>query len=346
MLRIKIFIILVFLFSLIYAGNLKVEGAICVGSEICSNYNVNCNSVSDDFCPENYGNWGACEWQTYGKCTPCDPDCGICGDPNTGATIEMISEGKANPCELIDFIVRANLNSVPDTMRIFEGTSITGPELYSYVCNQADCTNTIFNHTVSCTGGDDECLTATTDNLITSGIKITKCIEINPQVTASVVGVSGANPSLSGLIQLNANVKSLQGVTSAKVYGYKKDPRTNTFKPVNFNTNPNNADYCSFRCDPVTQPNCNLLGEQQIFTLPSEQNFVFNFDTTKCDNKEFKFEMIGYDGRDNFNKDEIGDQSEFTLTINNPNPVCIDECILFNSKLLNTVYFKIKSWIA
>ena len=352
MFRIKNLFLLIFviLVSLFYIKNIDAD--VCIGSQICSNYNVSCNSVGDGFCPENYGNWNACELQSYGKCYPCDPDCGTCGGGggcptcNPNETIQMLTQSEADPCSNIDILVTAELSTTPDTLEILDGVDLTSPVLYTDTCNTISCSRTFSNHSVSCVGGDDECLSATSTDLKTRGIKVTKCIEINPEVTASLIGYPTTGTIVvSGNIQINTSVKSLQGVKRGSVYIYKKDPLTNEFRPVKFNTNSNNGDYCSFRCDPLTQPNCNLLGIQEIFTLPQNYDFISNFDTTKCDNKEFKIEVFGYDGRENFNRDDIGDESEFVFTIDNPNPPCIDECIIFNSKLLNTVYFKIKSWI-
>ncbi|MEK6907425.1 MAG: hypothetical protein AABW45_02760 [Nanoarchaeota archaeon] len=338
----NLLLILVFLSSLIYLSS-GVNGEICTGAQVCSNYNIDCKIVPDGFCPEKYGDWGTCDQQTYGKCTPCDIDCGTCGQ------IEIIAQEKANPASKINFIVIARPSITPDTIRILKGIDLSGAQTnFNSQCSVGEnlCSREFIDYQVSSVGGDDEFITATTDNFKLQGIKAIKQIEINPEVVLSVLNVPDANllnPGVSNNIQLNVNVKSLQGVVRTKIYAYKKDPKTNEFRPVKVNgVVDDDPRYCSFQCDPSlpTQKDCNLLKTVEVSTLPQDQNFVIDWGTQHCDNREFRLDAVGYDGRDNFNDDTL------TFAVNNANPRCVDECILFNSRLLNTVYFKVKSWIS
>src|SRR3989344_4204408 len=53
----------------------------CSTAKFCGDFTINCEAYRrDDICPENYGDWGSCDNNNYGKkCIPCDPDCGGCG---------------------------------------------------------------------------------------------------------------------------------------------------------------------------------------------------------------------------------------------------------------------------
>tara|TARA_Y100000034_G_scaffold88501_1_gene106244 strand:- start:4231 stop:5322 length:1092 start_codon:yes stop_codon:yes gene_type:complete len=53
----------------------------CSTAGFCGgSYEIECSAFSDDVCPEDFGNWGSCGENNHGgSCTPCDPDCGDCG---------------------------------------------------------------------------------------------------------------------------------------------------------------------------------------------------------------------------------------------------------------------------
>jgi hypothetical protein len=52
----------------------------CSTSKLCENYQLVCNYVSDNICPEDYGDWSSCAVNNYGDhCDICDPDCSNCG---------------------------------------------------------------------------------------------------------------------------------------------------------------------------------------------------------------------------------------------------------------------------
>jgi len=305
----------------------SAESAICTGVQICADYDVDCNFIKDGFCPQTYGDWGACDMQSYGKCSPCDSDCGSCG------SIEIITAAKANPGATVEITVIAHLSGdKTDEMQLLEGTDLSGQKARTSNCakDETTCLRK-FSYTVSSTGGDTECFTATTSDLRSSNIKATNCIQINPAVVLTATGTNN-------IIPLNARVQSLQEVAKGEIYLFKKDPRTDEFKPVNMN-NPTSNDYCSFRCSGTK--NCNLLFSQDVSApRTGAYDFRFDWDSRKCDNMEFKIKAYGFDSLGNFNDDES------TLTLNNENPPCIDQCYPFNSELLNTVYLKIKSWIS
>src|SRR3989338_777811 len=154
----QIIVSLVIFISLFYMGS--AESAICTGVQICADYDVDCNFIKDGFCPQTYGDWGACDMQSYGKCSPCDSDCGSCG------SIEIITAAKANPGATVEITVIAHLSGdKTDEMQLLETTCLRK-----------------FSYTVSSTGGDTECFTATTSDLRSSNIKATNCIQINPAV--------------------------------------------------------------------------------------------------------------------------------------------------------------------
>lgn len=328
----KFVILFVIMFNLIYLINVNAaEKDICTGAMICSDYDIDCNMTKDSFCPENYGDWSKCEEQNYGgKCFPCDPDCGTCGN------ITLLTKSKANPCEKIPITITAELRKIPDMIKLMKGPNINSPVIGTSLCSDTTenpCTRK-FDYTVSCIGGDDEVLTATTTNLQQSGIKVTKSIEINPNVSISII--PDRDPA-SGVVKIKVNVKSTKGVTKSEVYLYKKDIKSNKFRPVTADIN--NPNYCSFRC---VGEKCNLFGTQitEIYPLPENADFTFTWDTRKCDNKEFKLEAVGYDNRNNLNN------ANLTVKTDNENAPCVDQCYPFNSELLNTVYIKIKSWVS
>lgn len=64
----------------------------CSGARFCGIDDLACKPyVSDGVCPENYGDWDSCfsnNWEK--KCTPCDPDCGDCGN-NVELTYDNIA---------------------------------------------------------------------------------------------------------------------------------------------------------------------------------------------------------------------------------------------------------------
>lgn len=78
----------------------------CSTAKFCGNYELTCSPYSDGRCPEDFGDWGACDSNNYGsKCAPCDPDCGDCGNgleikvpnvqyPGGSITIEVKAYGE------------------------------------------------------------------------------------------------------------------------------------------------------------------------------------------------------------------------------------------------------------
>jgi len=330
-----ILIILVFLFTLSYLNADAADGLICVGSEMCSSYDLDCSSFGDGYCPENYGNWDECSQQTYynpttnlGKCYPCDPDCSFCG------SIEVLAPPYVNPpCKDIGVTVTARLTKTPDTIKLKEGSSLSGSDIDNFLCKSGEqiCRHTFIYNPKSCQPGGELYVTATTTNA-QPPIFSTQKIEINPLVDLTVSGDKNKIP-------LEVNVKSEKGVSLSQIYLYKMDAKTNKFRPVKVNA-VSSSDFCSFRCDKTEDPNCNLLFSQDASILETDEHiFKFEWDSIKCDNKEFMISAYGYDlaGKSNIDSE--------TLTLNNESPPCIDECYLFNSPLLNTVYLRVRSWI-
>src|SRR3989344_3468462 len=75
--------ILLLTLEYVYAQN---EPQFCIGALACSSinpgdYNIMCDRDLNSFCPEDYDTleWNTCPDLNYGKCAPCDPDCGSCG---------------------------------------------------------------------------------------------------------------------------------------------------------------------------------------------------------------------------------------------------------------------------
>lgn len=323
-----IFIVSMVFISLLYLNNANsiTLSKYCTGAQVCSNYDINCNSVLDGFCPEKYGDWSSCDPQTFRKCIPCDPDCGTCGD------IELVTPLKANSGEEIKIIVTAKLGTTPDTIRLLRGKDLAGLDVDNSLCNigETSCAREFTYQLPSNIGGDYICFTATT-SLLKPYKFATNCVAINPDVQVKLLTLSSY-----GIIPVNVNVKSLVGVTKSELYMLKKDPKTNQFLPVKVD-DINSNDYCSFKCTSSYGSTCNLLGTKTGSGV--DVNFIFNWDSTKCDNKEFRLDGYGYDTPGNSNSDSK------TITLNNPNPACVDECYIFNSQVLNTIYLKIKSWI-
>ena len=65
---------------------------------------------------------------------------------------------------------------------------------------------------------------------------------------------------------------------------------------------------------------------------------TYNWDTTKCENGDYSLTMTGVDNNNNSCTDS--DQATIEGSV-----ICVDQCSLFTSKILNTIIVKIKSWI-
>ena len=88
-------IVFLIISSFAYAAEVNLPGIedlegvffppICSTAKFCGNYELECEAYGqanggDGLCPEDYGDWSSCDQNNYGKyCTPCDPDCGDCG---------------------------------------------------------------------------------------------------------------------------------------------------------------------------------------------------------------------------------------------------------------------------
>jgi hypothetical protein len=162
-------------------------------------------------------------------------------------------------------------------------------------------------------------------------------LKVKSGITNPIVDILPQLGTVKDNIIISTRVQSLQRVKKYQLFLYKYDSRSKGYRPVAANPL---GKYCSFKCEGI---NCNLLEEQIV---PSKDcsggtdcTFKFGFDTTKCDNKKFVITAYGTDFLDHYNNDTL------IINTNNPNPPCIDECYLFNSQLLNTVYLKIKSWV-
>ena len=92
-------------------------------------------------------------------------------------------------------------------------------------------------------------------------------------------------------------------------------------------------------CEPLASKN--IPSPYPTIIPPPEIKGILN--GKKCENKEF---IIAATARDVW-YELPGDEGKgnFTLKINNNNPVCTDECSIFTSKTLKTIVAKLKSWI-
>jgi len=123
----------------------------CATALLCGGYESTCNPYSSDgVCPEDYGDWSSCQDNNYGKCFPCDPDCGDCG-----YEVEIDVPNANNPGYSIE--IKVNAYGYPGTNRF---------QLYKLTENGQQQLQGV---NVSCIGEDDDSICSHTFNVNIQG---------------------------------------------------------------------------------------------------------------------------------------------------------------------------------
>jgi len=349
-------IIVAVLINLKYAYSADEPNLYCNAVNVCpgitpGNYEIRCRSVSDSFCPENYskGYWldpRNCPQLPYGRCAPCDPDCGPCG------FIEHYVQPTAEPCGIIENVVVVNnpdrdyeikaFRSFPNRLtgendllggstRCLKGQSCT----FQYTDSLSEY-EIEYNGVAECFGGDIYSYLVRTappssDVLAFGYTKPNLILNVNP---------SGI---VSGTVTINEIATSRLGINKLNAYATKWNPKFNEFRRVCVAPGCSTNDFCSFRlnCGQADPSKCSYFidfPENPPSPLPQSVERTAVWDTTKCENANFKIYSYTEDPR-NSNTREI------ELTTNNPDAPCTDECPIFTSKTLNAVIAKIKTWL-
>ena len=327
-LRLIIFM-LIFMFSLLSLKSSALDT--CTGTSMCNGgFTLNCDSVSDGYCPENYGDWNSCALNAYGgKCsTICDPDCSSgCGGGSPGSeTVEVTCDpAVVDPGSQVSVEVKASgADVIDDYLNISQGKVIANPTWPKYPCKTNPC-KLSFNDKAPSTGGTIFYYTATTYKLWTNnGYSVTHSCLTKPlcNVNINPTRTEGSKKFISGIATVTLNVDSTSGVQKAELYFYKWNKNLKAFSPMTPPEQGCSIAQCSF-------VNCNKL------IIPGN---TYNWDTTKCENGDYSLTMTGIDNNNNSCTDT--DQATIEGSV-----ICVDQCSVFSSKIINTIIVKIKSWI-
>ncbi len=353
-------IFIVFLVTLVYINNSNavIGEDYCTSINICpgitpnGDYSLNCNRVSDSFCPENYSttSWiSDCPSGSYSKCVPCDPDCGTCGD------LDLFVKPVAQAC-----------SSITNTVVAYPGQSRTvtfyrgdGSKGYNSIiglpqtCGKsAQCTFTSQDNlkdyevwdkgSSACFGGDKYCYSVCSNppGLINCPFN---CGYTKPNIT-----ITPNQGSISGSFDIKSKIQSNSGLKSLIVSVEKWDPNygeNGAYRPVDIKSPPGpGSSYCSFRlkCGSSNSVECSYMINKvygvDAINYPTSAQEIYSWDTTQCENAVFNLTGTVEDT----NTDNT---LSVLITTNNANPPCTDECPIFTSKTLNTLLARVKTWI-
>ena len=317
-------ILVIIIFVLSSFKSYAVGTDTCTGASLCSGtYNIDCNLVADGFCPTYYGDWGSCKFDAYGSiCHPCDPDCGIV----CSTTLSLdCSPVLVEPSGTVTVTSTATTN-VGDELRIYQGQLPSGTPWRTRTCTQTNCQIQDTDGAPS-QGGETFYYTATTRDIlanegryVTTGC-ITKplcSININPTV------VIDGKKIVRGQVNVDLNVDSTIGVKSKELYFYKWNNRLSQFSKM---TPPEQG--CSIK-------GCTFTDCNKLTLSPTANTYVW--DTTKCENADYRLTLTGAD----HNNNQCTASDDATI---DSSTICVDQCSIFSSKIINTIIVKIRSWI-
>ena len=318
------------------------------------NYYIDCNGVSDGFCPQNYSKniWVdnvACPTVNVGKCYPCDPDCGTC------PKIELVVTPYAEICG--DIRIKASVNTDRGNMHVFNSFypshsfdlvncnkienhngSWSNPCTASYIDVYSANQNT--GNSGLCSPGFYYCYEALMQSGDLQGQDVISCGYVKPKVNLTLTPdrapgyVYDASVDSSVLISATAISSAKIRDLKIKVSRWSNKIGSVGFYPIHMEAT--SEDYCSFRCPGnVCAP---LISDPSLATNPKSPATVSNnFLISKCENGVYRIAGEADDGQ------SIGNATKDIVITNSDE--CTDECPIFTSKTLNTVVAKVKTWI-
>jgi hypothetical protein len=323
-----------------------IIGPSCSQASFCEEgYILRCSTDSDNLCPEDYGDWSACRDNIYDgiKCFPCDPDCGTCGD------IDAVLNPEVNEPNGQFYIPTTITN--PDQINYYvlytRGSGYGLQEGSSFAvrqCTQTSCTFTDVYTFAPNVGGQEFEIEMElghiyggeyipTELIIAQGVTTPIAMIVNPE-EGIVYPEEGAEESgtLDIRVDAESSVNSGQddNIQTVKYYLYKYNDQYNEYQPADANT-------CRLSCQ---ETDCNLIQQYTDYNIPRNQDdeVIYNWDTTRCDNKNYKL-IVNVSDKLSSASDEV----EFSL--NNANPPCVDECSRFSSNVFKSILAKIKVWL-
>ena len=357
--KIILIIIIVFLFTISYAFA-QLDDEFCTGVNVCANitpgnYNLNCNSISDSFCPENYGmnEWNStCPIVNYGRCAPCDPDC-----PGGCSNKTIYVQHLASPCANINNLVTVDAD-VRTSIHIYRGEADYNGEIVTPIptCGRGGLEHCevpfsdslsdyeIYENGVAeCFGGDRYCYSVCT--IPSSGICEFSCGRTRPGLDLSIQPSGGV---VSGDVVVSVNARSRITLSEYSLGLTKYDPTLGVerFRPVNVKVPREHPDYCSFSltCNYVNDPSeCSYFAKEVYTpcargTCPNNVQYSDNWYTSDCSNANYTITAFADDSNSQVTK-------QINLLTNNADAKCKDDCPIFTSKTLNTLLARIKTWI-
>jgi len=343
-------------------------------------YNLTCDFLqSDDYCPEEYGNWDSCKQNSYNrKCFPCDLDCGPCGN----VTINVPSNPA--PGEEIDVevtIYSVDENSYPFFVYLFYNSpgNYANPP-YVAICQESHptctCTDNIctvssfIDKPTSNMGGDfyqygvfstatglfytpwSYGITKPEVSIIQPSYESTQSETFTIRTKAySIFDSEMTSPFQGFTIEGGGRTgRAIMDITGADIYTGINN--ITILELLLFKeTYPGNLEEVDpyDRCELCGGTDCNLIArwiprDTGGFSQSGNNGEFFNYDwdSSDCggDITDFVIEAKAYDA----NPGSVNSYS-VPLTLNNPDAPCVDNCPKVSSNLLNLVVSKIKVWL-
>ena len=339
--------IIFFMIVFIVLLNINISAQIQCGKAVVGAWDIVCNVdtnpdpdiISDSYCPENYGDWGSCQDNSYGgKCYPPDRDCpnygklsGTTYDVKPGTNIRV--DGYA--AGTIAGISGGNLNLLDSNIMTFAIIPCTG----------ASCSLTDTSKTAPLTGGTIYELQTYKVQYVKNGIA--DITDNNRGRTLPLVAVSTLK-KIVGQDQIGSDFQPTEpikekigipvttsselGITKIDLFLYEKDV-DQSFKQVT----PSGQNACAVI--PCTGTDCNKMGTITYTPpYPTTVSNTFIWDSTVCPDNDYKVIAKVYDNRPpNFPYSDY----EIIFTIDNPQGP--DPSPL--PGLLNLAFVKIKTWV-
>jgi len=358
----KIYLMLIIFAFFIVINNVNAA-EFCSGVNVCPspttdpdkyNYFVDCNGVSDGFCPENYSKniWVdnvICPTVNVGKCYPCDPDCGTCPG------VELIVTPAAERCTPINIQVKVDTDNgnihveCDDPFCAHGFDEVQCKKAENHINNDLNepCVayyQDVYNPDKAkgnkglCSPGFSYCYSARMQSGDLQGQYAMMCGYVKPRVTLTLT------PDLAptyvydqqtySQIIVSATGESSAGIRDLKIEVSKWSSKEGSvgFYPINMRAG---EDYCSFRCLNNICPPLDTITFSPKVTPATLSNA--NFQISNCGNGNYRIQAEADDDQ------SIGNATR-DITITNSNE-CTDECPIFTSKTLNTVVAKVKTWI-
>lgn len=309
-------------------------------------YDITCNAkvgsppTNDGFCPENYGDWTSCDYNTYGGyCNPPDLDCPKSGylninvydvKPNTNYIIKTTVTGTSSGIlsngvlKLLD-----SNNAILDTSTCPVSPSLTCDHTFTLISKAPSTGGTVYPTPPAPFQFQFVNNNAPSDIVSGNGRTL-------PYVKINQLKKFGQGQDLISNYQdvkqkINIPVTASSGLGITKIYALLE--RKNAQGAYEL------ANPTSINCLPCAVSNCNLIGT--IYITPSANSppeKLFPWDTTICDNTEYRIIAKAEDSRTPI----MPGDDYIDIKLNNPQPPPPEQ---EPSILLNLVSVKIKTWL-